>query len=198
MGYSRRMPRIAAAIFALELLGMAQSGTAAETDGYIDCRAKGSPIVPPGLRQAIVAAVGPRTGKPNFFADNVVVVAPIDDNDGRSDWLAYIAGPGVCGSGGCNAYLFQRNTVKGYRSFGRILPARLPIRVLDSVHKGRRDLSIPVSGGGVTQAYSGVIPFDGRRYAGNPTLANIRHVPPDSGGIVIGLPGQSTRQCRLR
>ena len=58
-----------------------------------------------------------------------------------------------------------------YRSVGEISVARAPIRLLERQSHGRRDLGVQVAGGGITEAYEAAVPFDGRRYARNPTVA---------------------------
>lgn len=186
--------RAATALLALWLTGSAPPGTPNPQTGYADCAP--SKIDAPRLRRAILAAARPRGDTRRFFADNVVVVAPAPLRDGPPDMLAYVAGPSICGSGGCNAYLFEGGAPD--RVLGRITPARLPIRVLDSIHEGRRDIGVTVNGGGVRQGYVGTLRFDGKAYAGNPTLAGVARAPADAGTAVIGLPGQAAGQCRLR
>jgi hypothetical protein len=57
-----------------------------------------------------------------------------------------------------------------YVSIGEISVARAPIRLLEQQTHGRRDLGVYVAGGGVTEGYEAAVPFDGRRYASNPTM----------------------------
>lgn len=48
---------------------------------------------------------------------------------------------------------------------------RAPIRLLERRSHGRRDLAVQVAGGGIVEGYEAAVPFDGRRYASNPTVA---------------------------
>lgn len=181
---------LAAGLLGIGLTPAAGAGTGG---GYADCSpARGIDV--PRLRRAIVAAARPRSHAATFFADNVVVVAPVSLRRGTPDLMAYVAGPRICGTGGCNAYLFGPD----YRPLGAVTPARLPIRLLATSHHGRRDIGVPVSGGGVRGAYAGALRFDGASYARNPTLPGVDRVGRDAGTVVIGLPGQAADQCRLR
>ena len=54
---------------------------------------------------------------------------------------------------------------------GEIGVARAPIRLLERQSHGRRDLGVQVAGGGIVDGYEAAVPFDGRRYARNPTVA---------------------------
>ncbi|MCK6104485.1 MULTISPECIES: hypothetical protein [unclassified Brevundimonas] len=89
--------------------------------------------------------------------------------DGRT-MLVYLTGPSWCGSGGCRLLVLDR-AGGTYRSVGEISVARAPIRLLERQSHGRRDLGVQVAGGGITEAYEAAVPFDGRRYARNPTVA---------------------------
>jgi hypothetical protein len=83
--------------------------------------------------------------------------------------LVYLTGPNWCGSGGCRLLVLDR-TGATYRSVGEISVARAPIRLLERQTHGRRDLGVYVAGGGITEGYEVAVPFDGRRYASNPTV----------------------------
>ncbi|MDK2748355.1 MAG: hypothetical protein KYX67_13650 [Brevundimonas sp.] len=83
--------------------------------------------------------------------------------------LVYLTGPNWCGSGGCQLLVLSREG-DAYVSIGEISVARAPIRLLEQQTHGRRDLGVYVAGGGVTEGYEAAVPFDGRRYASNPTV----------------------------
>lgn len=89
--------------------------------------------------------------------------------DGRR-MLVYLTGPNWCGSGGCRLLVLDR-AGRTYRTVGEIGVARAPIRLLERQSHGRRDLGVKVAGGGITEPYEAAVPFDGRRYARNPTVA---------------------------
>ena len=89
--------------------------------------------------------------------------------DGKTT-LVYLTGPNWCGSGGCRLLVLDRRGAT-YRSVGEIGVARAPIRLLERQSHGRRDLGVQVAGGGIVDGYEAAVPFDGRRYARNPTVA---------------------------
>ncbi len=83
--------------------------------------------------------------------------------------FAYLTGGDYCGSGGC-VLLVARKTEAGFERVGRLTVVRTPVRVLDSRSHGLPDLAVGVAGGGATP-HEALIPFDGGRYASNPTVA---------------------------
>ncbi len=83
--------------------------------------------------------------------------------------LVYLTGPNWCGSGGCQLLVLSREG-DAYVSIGEISVARAPIRLLEQQTHGRRDLGVYVAGGGITEGYEAAVPFNGRRYASNPTV----------------------------
>ncbi|MFN4042176.1 MAG: hypothetical protein ACK4I0_10980 [Brevundimonas sp.] len=102
--------------------------------------------------------------------DLTYAFAPIDLNgDGADEALAYVMGPMVCGSGGCNLYVMAREG-EGWRMAARTTVTRTPIGVLPTSTNGWRDLAVSVGGGGA-EAGSVRLAFDGRTYAANPTTA---------------------------
>lgn len=102
--------------------------------------------------------------------DLTYAFAPIDLNgDGTDEALAYVMGPMVCGSGGCNLYVMAREG-EGWRMAARTTVTRTPIGVLATSTNGWRDLAVSVGGGGA-EAGSVRLAFDGRTYAANPTTA---------------------------
>ncbi|QTC93087.1 hypothetical protein [Brevundimonas goettingensis] len=88
--------------------------------------------------------------------------------------LVYLTGGDYCGSGGC-VLLAARKTDAGFERIGRLTVVRAPIRVLDSRSHGLPDLAVGVAGGGATP-HEALIPFDGTRYASNPTVAPARPI----------------------
>lgn len=154
----------------------------------------------PQVRAALLKAAGPRAvaAGDRWFTDNVVMVAPAGLNTQRHTLLAYVSGRRICGSGGCNAYVLAGSgTGTAYSTVARIVPARLPISRLPAVHHGWHDLGVPVAGGGVRQGHVAALAFDGRGYAGNPTLRAVPRAT-DAGEVVLGLAGTVAAQCRLR
>lgn len=98
--------------------------------------------------------------------------------------LAYLTDRGRCGSGGCTLLVLEAKP-GGAVELGRITLARPPIRVLTSRTNGMPDLGVLVCGGGIMDCHEAVLPFDGRRYASNPTLPPAYRPPSPSDGEVV-------------
>lgn len=108
--------------------------------------------------------------------------AKVDLNgDGTDEVLAYVGGPMMCGSGGCNLVVLKR-AGDGYREVGELSVVQLPVGVLKTKTHGWRDLAVSVSGGGSPGGIMRV-PFDGKAYASNPTVSPAE--PVDSIGEVL-------------
>jgi hypothetical protein len=106
----------------------------------------------------------------DFAADARYFAGSADlDGDGVAEIIVHVAGPGVCGTGGCDTLVFTR---KGgaLRLLARLGPGRPPIVVARSSTHGWRDLLVQVSGGGVPAGYAARLRFDGRSYTRNPTV----------------------------
>lgn len=91
------------------------------------------------------------------------------DGDGQAEVLAYVGGPMLCGTGGCNLIVFQR-TAQGLELLADIGVAQLPVGVLETSTNGWRDLAVSVRGGGIEGGVARV-PFGEDQYASNPTVA---------------------------
>lgn len=91
------------------------------------------------------------------------------DGDGTDEVVAYVGGPLMCGTGGCNLVVLKRDG-DGFRQVGDLSVVQLPVGVLATKTNGWRDLSVSVSGGGRPGGIMRV-PFDGKAYAGNPTVS---------------------------
>lgn len=98
--------------------------------------------------------------------------------------VVYLTGPNWCGSGGCRLLVLDR-TGGTYRSIGEIGVARAPIRLLERQSHGLRDLAVQVAGGGIVEGYEAAVPFDGRRYASNPTVAPSARIEDAPGETLI-------------
>ncbi|MCS6622639.1 hypothetical protein N0B44_06940 [Roseibacterium beibuensis] len=98
--------------------------------------------------------------------------------------LAYLTDADWCGSGGCPLVVVESKP-EGAVLLGRITITRPPIRVLTSRTNGMPDLGVLVCGGGIVECYEAVLPFDGRRYASNPTVPPARRPPVPSDGEVV-------------
>lgn len=143
-----------------------------------------SPEKPAALSEAdVAAAVSAALGgdfEARYFDARVDL-----DGDGRDELLAYVAGPMVCGTGGCPLYVFAPGA-EGYDRVAQVSVVQVPVRVSAGSTNGWRDLVVAVGGGGLP-AGNAVLRFDGKTYPSNPT------VPPaepaeslDGADIVIG------------
>lgn len=108
------------------------------------------------------------------------------DGDGTDELLAYVGGPMLCGTGGCNLVVLKDDGTN-FTKIGDISVAQMPVGVLDTTTNGMRDLAVSVAGGG---AKAGImkVPFDGKAYAGNPTVAPA--TPVDSIGAEVIAEGE--------
>lgn len=102
-------------------------------------------------------------------ADLRVFPAQADlDGDGRDEWLAYVASPQTCGTGGCPLYVIAP-TAHGYRTVSRIGPVQVPIHLSPERRHGWTSLVVSVGGGGIKGSQRR-LDFDGRHYPPNPTV----------------------------
>ncbi|MGQ2990582.1 hypothetical protein, partial [Brevundimonas sp.] len=99
-------------------------------------------------------------------------------------------GPEYCGSGGCNL-LILRPEGDSFTVLGDVTITRAPVRVLTSRTNGLPDIAVQVSGGGA-EPHEALLPFDGARYASNPTVAPARRTEGAPGMVVIAEDQEST------
>ncbi|WP_395328153.1 hypothetical protein WBP06_12530 [Novosphingobium sp. BL-8H] len=90
------------------------------------------------------------------------------DGDGTPEVLAYLGGPMMCGTGGCNLLVLKRDN-GSFKKVGEVSVVQLPVGVLDSKSHGWRDLAVTVSGGGMPEGMKR-LPFDGKGYPENATV----------------------------
>lgn len=127
-----------------------------------DAAAQSPVTLPDTALAALRELVGDGSPQTRYFASTVDL-----NQDGRDEIVAYIAGPGVCGTGGCNTVVLTPEG-EGYRIVGEILISNPPIRAADSSSNGWRDLVVEVSGGGGPSG-SVLLRFDGEQYPGDPS-----------------------------
>ena len=104
------------------------------------------------------------------WPDTSYVSAFADLNgDGRDEALVSLYSGLFCGSGGCALYIY---TPAGgaWREVAEVTIVNAPVRLLASSHRGWRDLSVHVRGGGALP-HEARLTFDGRTYASNPSMA---------------------------
>jgi hypothetical protein len=105
------------------------------------------------------------------------------NGDGTPEVIAYVAGPMVCGSGGCSVLVFA-TAADGYRLVSRITVAQPPVRVAPRSSRGWRNLVVGVGGGGMA-AGNAELQFDGTSYATNPTVPPAEPVADLAGSEVL-------------
>ena len=118
----------------------------------------------PALTEALEALYPPDLEPIRYFSGQI----DLNDDD-RHETLVYVAGPMVCGTGGCTTLVFAADG-DSYRLVSRITVSRPPISVAAGTTSGWRDLIVRVSGGGVLPGYDARLRFDGRPYPGNPSV----------------------------
>ena len=91
------------------------------------------------------------------------------NGDGVDEWIAYVAGPGACGTGGCPMQIFQQ-TDDGIEIKGQLSVVQLPVGVFGTETDGWRDLAVTIGGGGAEYAVVKV-PYSDPAYVSNPTVA---------------------------
>ncbi|KHK89334.1 hypothetical protein [Novosphingobium malaysiense] len=103
------------------------------------------------------------------------------DGDGTPEVLAYVGGPMMCGTGGCNLVVLKREG-GDLRKVSELSVVQLPVGVLDSKSNGWRDLAVTIAGGGVAE-HAVRLQYDGKGYPRNPTVAPAQET--DSLGTVL-------------
>lgn len=98
--------------------------------------------------------------------------------------LAYLNGTDWCGSGGCTLLVLESGR-GGWKVIGHVTIARPPILRLRRTSHGYRDLATFVEGGGIIPGYEADLPFNGRRYAGNPSVPPARPLKGEPQGDVL-------------
>jgi hypothetical protein len=91
------------------------------------------------------------------------------NGDGKPEALVYVSGRAWCGSGGCRLFVCEQVS-DNFRIRAETTITRLPVAVLAHRSNGWRDIVVTVAGGGIIPGYRAVLPFDGKRYAPNPSV----------------------------
>ncbi len=106
------------------------------------------------------------------------------NGDGVPEALAYLVGNEWCGSGGCTLFILSKNETS-WKIVSRITITRPPVRMLQAVSNGWHDLGVQVGGGGIRQPYEAEIPFNGKKYASNPTAPPAHRASKNAVGEVV-------------
>ena len=136
--------------------------------------------VSPQLAKQLNETLGDVPGPIHYFAKQVDL-----DGDGRAEYVVHVAGPMVCGSGGCDTLVFAQEG-SGLRLVSRTSVTRPPIVIASTTTQGWRDVVVRVSGGGIIPGYDARLRFDGRTYPANPTVPPAEPLKaPASGEVAI-------------
>jgi hypothetical protein len=168
------MIRSALSVSLLPMLALALTAC-----GQADTPEPAPPAPPPATAPAaaptatsLAAPAGLEAALRGLYADDGALTyaqASVDLNgDGSDEVLAYVIGPMVCGSGGCNLYVLAREGA-GWRVVTRTSVTQTPVGVLTTSTNGWRDLAVSIGGGGVEAGWVRLT-YDGRTYPTNPTV----------------------------
>ena len=125
---------------------------------------KSHPSTPPKLEAALHELLGEQSGPIHYFAAKADL-----DGDQRSEWIVHVAGPMVCGTGGCDS-LVLTETDGELSLLTRVSLTRPPIVIAETSTNGWRDLIVHVAGGGILPGHDARLRFDGSTYPSNPTV----------------------------
>lgn len=136
---------------------------------------------------------GDLPGPIHYFA------APVDlDADRIPEWIVHLAGPSVCGTGGCDTLVFKE-VGKQLELITRITLTRPPIVVADTESEGWRDIVVHVSGGGILPGRDVRLRHDGTTYTANPTVPPAEPLAGEMRGETVIAPFQTFEEgVRLR
>ncbi|MFO1349833.1 MAG: hypothetical protein U1F68_03790 [Gammaproteobacteria bacterium] len=122
---------------------------------------------------------GPDSGDVRYFAKAVDL-----DGDGKPEIVVHIAGPLVCGSGGCDTLVFTPDGT-GLRLVANITLTHPPILAALTRTHGWRDLIVAVGGGGIQPGYEARLRYDGLTYPENPTDDSVQPIKGHARGEVL-------------
>lgn len=91
------------------------------------------------------------------------------DGDGRAETVALIAGPMICGTGGCLVMIFTGDATSGFVLIGRVSVVQGPVWASPRSSHGWRNLVVGVGGGGMPGGMA-ELAHDGSGYPANPTV----------------------------
>ena len=136
---------------------------------------------PTVLVEALDAEFADLPGPIYYFAARVDL-----NGDDVHDWIAHVAGPMVCGSGGCDTLVFAGEG-EGLRLVSSIGVTRPPIGVASTTTEGWRNILVRVAGGGLPAA-DALLRFDGATYPANPTVAPAELLEPGTAEGEVAIP----------
>jgi len=125
------------------------------------------------LRAYLRIYLGSRGSAPPDTTTRITSVV-VKLGDGKTEeTIVYISGQAWCGSGGCTMVILD-STGSSFKVLGRVTIVQLPIAILPTMHNGRPDIGVRVSGGGIHPGYEAVLSFNGKKYPGNPSVSPAR------------------------
>ena len=193
---SRLAASPAALVLGVSLLLTACGGGERQDGGVPDTDAAGTAALEgggPGAAEAPPAAALPGAGVGALLAERFADFGDVRyfegrtdlDGDGRDEVVVHVAGPIVCGTGGCNTLVFTPEATGDYRQVAEITVSRPPIQVSSRSSNGWRNLLVHVSGGGLGASYDAELEFDGEGYPSNPTVEPVGPAPDTEGAEVL-------------
>ena len=90
--------------------------------------------------------------------------------DGEPELPVHLFGGNMCGTQGCTTLILQRQG-SGYKVLTQIGSTKTPVFVSQHATNGWKDLIVMVSGGSTLPTYYAILPFNGRGYPENATVA---------------------------
>ena len=138
--------------------------------------------------------LGDVSGPIHYFA------AKTDLNgDGRDEWIVHVAGPMVCGTGGCSTYVFTPGPSGTLQLVGATAVSRPPIFAARETTGGWRDLLVNVSGGGIQPGHVARLRFDAATGTYPPNASMVAPATAGATGeLLVGEFGSFTEGTPLR
>jgi len=106
------------------------------------------------------------------------------NGDGKPEAIVYVAGPRVCGTGGCPTHIFVRRE-GGYKPVSTIALTRPLIIASQRRTHGWNNLIVFVAGGGILHGYYAELPFDGSTYPESASDKLAKEVKGQPQGVVL-------------
>src|SRR5215471_16296131 len=106
------------------------------------------------------------------------------NGDGEPEAVVYVAGPRLCGSGGCPTHIFVRRE-GGYKPVSTIALTRPLIIAAQRRTHGWKNLIVFVAGGGILHGHYVELPFDGNTYPESASDKLAEEVKGQPQGVVL-------------
>jgi hypothetical protein len=106
------------------------------------------------------------------------------NGDGAKEFVVYVTGPDLCGSGGCTAFIIEASDPGSYRVITKLTVTRLPIKALRETSHGWRRITVRVSDRDRGE-YTVRLTFDGVTYPNNPSVAPAQEIRSGYSGVTV-------------